>query len=224
VDTPLERIPLFKGFSPGEINLVRNCLIERKFEKGETLFLEGNECQKIFFVRTGRVKIYRTSSSGREQILESLGPGDTCACNPGSATWACASSAEALTPCTVWYLSRRDYIGLVQANSKLAHTLNILFAEKLKRFSCLIEDVSLNDVRKRLMRFLLDMQKTNSINGEAPKALFVPFTREEIAQRIGSARETVARYLHELKRKKLIDIKPHQIIILNRSKLEELVH
>lgn len=220
----VEDLALFKGFTQAELAQIRSCLLEKKFAKGEALFLEGNECQNIFFVRSGRVKMYRTASSGREQILESLGPGDTCACNPGSQQWSCLATAEAVTPCTVWYLSRREYARMVESNSKLAHTLNLLFAEKLKRFSCLIEDVSLHDVRKRLVKFLLDMLE-NGQSGQDSKqnVLQVPFTREEMAQRLGTSRETVARYLHDLKRDRLIDIKSHQIIVLDKMKLEGLV-
>ena len=108
---------------------------------------------------------------------------------------------------------------LVQTNSKLSHSLNRLFAERLCRFSNLIEEVSLNDVRKRLIKFLLDM--LNEAPSQDKKSLLIPFTREEIAQRVGSARETVVRYLHELKRDRLIDIKSHQIIILDKEGLEK---
>jgi CRP/FNR family transcriptional regulator len=224
MDPRVESVPLFNGFSTAEMEGLKKCLREKSFEKGESLFLEGNDCQQIFLIREGRAKLYRTSSSGREQILETLGPGDTCACNPGCAAWSCVSSAEALTPCKVWYLQRKDYVHLVQSNSKLAHTLNLLFAEKLRRFSCLIEEVSLKDVRKRVVKFLLDMLDENESKGEAQKTLFVPFTRQEIAQRIGTSRETVARYLHELKRSKLIDIKSHQIFILQKEKLSQLLN
>lgn len=218
MESRVENLSLFNGFTQAELALIKNCLIEKKFQKGEVLFVEGNECQKIFFVRSGRVKLYRTASSGREQILETLESGDSCACNPGNEQWSCVATAEALTPCTVWYLSRKDYARLVQSNHRLAHTLNILFAEKLKRFSCLIEDVSLSDVRKRLARFLLDM-----VQAKGTHVLEVPFTREEIAQRLGTSRETVARYLHDMKRDGFIDIKAHQIIILNKTRLNELV-
>ena len=224
MDPRIEDLTLFKGFAQSEISQIRSCLVEKKFAKGQALFLEGNECQKVFFVRDGRVKLYRTASSGREQILESLGPGDTCACHPGAEKWSCVATAEAITACTVWYLSRKDYAQLVHANHKLANTLNLLFAEKLKRFSCLIEDVSLHDVRKRLVKFLLDMLNNSEgkKNGQQ-NVLNVPFTREEIAQRLGTSRETVARYLHDLKRDRMIDINAQQIVILNKTKLNDLV-
>lgn len=194
------------------------------------MFHEGAACERVFIVQSGRVKLYRTSSSGREQILEMLGPGETCACNPGSLVWNCSTSAEAVTASTVWFLSRDDYVRMVQTNSKLSHALNQLFADRLRCFSSLIEEVSLKDVKKRLIKFLLDMlaeraakAKKTSSGGKKEETLYVPFTREEIAQRIGTARETVARNLYQLKRAKLIDIKPYQIIIRNKEGLEKLL-
>lgn len=216
----LSQIPLFHGLTESELTAIKTCLREKSYEKGEALFREGALCERVFIVREGRVKLYRIASTGREQILEVLGPGDTCACNPGSRTWSCLATAQAVTPSTVWFLSRDDYVRMVENNSKLAHTLNRLFAEKLRCFGTLIEEVSLKDVKKRLVKFLLDMQAQKKGVGDV---LFIPFTREEIAQRIGAARETVARHLHALKRKKLIDIKPYQIVIRNKEGLETLL-
>lgn len=218
----IKAAPLFQGLSESELKTIEACLKEKTFEKGDLLFREGECCERVFIVRSGRVKLYRIASSGREQTLETLEPGDTCACNPGSSTWSCSATAEALTPCTAWFLSRSDYIRMVQTNSKVSHTLNKLFAERLRNFSTLIEEVSLKDVRKRLVKFLLDMFEKNS-QTEKEGVLFIPFTREEIAQRLGAARETVARHLSELKEAKFIDIKPKQIIIRNKAGLEKLL-
>jgi CRP/FNR family transcriptional regulator len=216
----LKKAPLFKELSEAELNSIKPCLKEKSFDKGEILFHEGECCERIFVVQSGRIKLFRTASSGREQVLESLGPGDTCACNPGSMTWQCLTTAQAETPCSVWFMSRNDYVKMVQANAKLPHILNRLFAERLRSFSGLIEEVSLKDVKKRLVKFLLDMLAEKRGAGNV---LYIPLTREEIAQRIGAARETVARNLHGLKRAKLIEIKPAEIIILNKQGLEKLL-
>ena len=223
LSSDLKNIPLFQGFSEGELNSIRSCLREKAFEKGELLFREGECCQRVFIVYSGRVKLYRTSSSGREQTLETLGPGDTCACNPGSSTWSCSTTAQAVTPVQAWFLSREDYIRMVNSNAKISHTLNQLFAKRLQNFSSLIEEVSLKDAKKRLIKFLLDMLDATPHRRGEENLLSLSFTREEIAQRLGTARETVARYLSELKREKLIDIKPKQIVILNKQGLEGLL-
>lgn len=119
---------------------------------------------------------------------------------------------------------------MVRTNAKLSHSLNQLFAERIQSFSNLIEEVSLKDVKKRLIRFLLQMleekgskKKTRSSSGKTEETLFIPFTREEIAQRLGAARETVARQLHQLKRSKLIEIKPYEIVIRSKAGLEKLL-
>lgn len=220
---PIEKIPLFHGLSRTELDEIKSCLRENSYDKGETLFREASPCERVFIIREGRVKLYRIASSGREQILEVLGPGETCACNPGSPAWSCLATAEAATPCRVWFLSRNDYVRMVQTNSKLAHTLNLIFAERLRSFGTLIEEVALKGVEKRLVKFLLDMLAERPSSSRTAKAIYIPFTREEIAQRIGAARETVVRHLYQLKRAKLIDIKPYQIVIRNKEGLEKLL-
>ncbi len=217
------KIPLFEGLSKSELEAIKTCLHEKRYQKGEIILLEGNSCERIFIVESGRVKMIRTSPSGREQILETLYPGDTCACNPGCQQWACCNTAEAMTSCKVWFLSKRDYVELVQANPKTARALNHIFAQRLACFSSLIEEISLKDTKKRLIKFILDMLNEQKAKLSAKGVLQIPFTRQEIAQRIGTARETVARHLYELKRNKLIDIKPKQIAVLDEQNLRKLI-
>jgi CRP/FNR family transcriptional regulator len=79
--------------------------------------------------------------------------------------------------------------------------------------------VSLKDSKKRLVRFLLEMLTENKDRN----SIILPFTREELAQRLGTTRETAVRQLYQLKDKKLIDIKSHQILILDKAGLEKLL-
>ncbi len=219
----IKDVPFFHDLSPAELSLIQDCLIEKIFDKGEIIHSEGTDCTRLFFVQSGRIKIYRTASSGREQILEMLNPGDTCACNPGNAAWYCTSTAEAVVPSKVWFLSRENYIKMVQKNSTLMQALNQLFAKRLQCFSNIIEEVSLKDSKKRLIKFLLDMLDERKKVPTNQNTLYITSTREEISQRLGTARETVARHISDLKRKKLIDVKPYQIIIRDKSGLEKLL-
>lgn len=214
-------IPLFRGLSTEELETLAQCLKEKSFAKGETLFLEGAGCDRIFFVQTGRVKVYRVGASGKEQTLQTLGPGDTCACNPGSTEWTCSSTAVAATDSVVWYLSKEKYVRLVQANDRVARTLNRILADRLQCLGALVEDIALKTSDKRLVKFLLDLHESNT--DPKKSVLSLPFTREELAQRIGTARETVARQLYSLKRKKLIDIRSHQVVILDLDGLRRLL-
>ena len=171
---------------------------------------------------SGQVKIFRSSSLGKEQILEVLNPGDTCACNPGTENWSCSSSAQALTPCRVWFLSRREYTQLVKTNHKLSHHLSRIFAERLCRFCSLIEDISVDDPDKKLAKFILDMCESQTSTSTEDGYLCLLFTHEDISQRLGLVRETVTRHLSKLKRLHLIDTKPSRILVLNKAGLQKI--
>ena len=93
----------------------------------------------------------------------------------------------------------------------------------MKCFSLLIEEVALKDTKKRLVKFLLDISQDQRSKGIDPNKLSIPFTREEIAQRLGMTRETVARNLSQLKSSKIIEFQPKQIIIRKLSDLEKLL-
>lgn len=219
----LKDVPLFHGLSSDQLEMIKKCLHEKSFKKGDALFSEGSGCERVFIVKSGRVKVFRTAANGREQILEILDPGDTCACNPGNVVWFCSSSGQAMDETTVWYLSRTDYIKMVEENSQVSHTLNEVFAARIQCFASLIEEVSLKDVRKRLIKFLLDMLADKHKDKAVNDILFISYTREEIAQRLGTSRETIARYLTQLKDAHLIEMKPYQIIIKDKAGLEALL-
>ncbi len=213
-------IPFFKGFSQTELKTLSKCLKEQSFKKGQLLASQGDTCSKIFFVKSGRVNIHRSSASGREQILEALEPGSTCACHVGSPNWQCMTSAEAATDCEVWFFSREVFEKLVRTDSKISQALNTNFAERFKSLCGLLEEVSLKDTKKRLVKFLLDLSAKSN-----PPSLVIelPFTREEIAEKIGTARETVTRHLNELQRKKYLLLESKRIHIRDLSGLKNLL-
>ncbi|MBI3291800.1 MAG: Crp/Fnr family transcriptional regulator [Elusimicrobia bacterium] len=219
----LSNIRLFEGLSDAELEEIRPLLVEKRVQKGERLFEEGAMCEQIFVIVAGKVKLTRFGDSGREQILELLGPGDSCACHPGVGNWCCSASAEAVSETALLLLRRQDYIRLVQNNSKLSLTLSKIFARRLQAVNALVEQVSLKDVKKRLVTLLLTLARERGI--PIPRGVLIPtdFTREELAARIGTSRETVVRYLYELKKAKLIDLKSRrQITILDPAALERL--
>ena len=221
--TDLKNVSLFQNHSLKELELLKKVLKEKKFRKGEMLFGESQSCENIIIVKSGRVKIFRLSSAGQEQILEVLLPGDTCACNPGNPAWACSSSAQALSDCSVWTLARGHYVQMVKSNSHLMQSLTAIFAKRLCKFCSLIEQVSLDSPQQRVVKFLLDMLNSEECNSVQEFCIYLPFTHEEIASRLGLARETVTRQLAKLKKSKLIQINARQITIRDLKGLKEIL-
>ena len=219
----LEEIPFFREVSEEDLSSIKECLAEKTFAKGELLFVEGNACEATFFVKSGWIKMYRTSASGTVQSLEVLGPGETCTCNPGARNWTCGLTGQALTHCTVWFLAKEDYVRLIHTNSKLSHLLNRVFAERLQQASSSIAELSSEDSKKRLAHLLLELLAKSGRKDSAKGVISIPLTREELAEMIGTSRETVVRQLYELKRQKLIDIQSRKIVILDRQGLKKLL-
>ena len=219
----LKDAPLFRDLSKAEFAEITNIVVEKSFKKNAFLFQEGACCKNIFVVREGLVKLMGMSVSGREFVLETLGPGDTCACHINEAPTFCSGSAEAVTDCRVWFMPREDYLQLAQTHAGVMRALNRHFSEKLRRARQALKNMSLLNAKSRLASYLLDRLPLASSKKQKITDLLVPSTREEIAQELGMARETVTRQLYLLKRAKLIDVQPHHIIILDQEGLQKLL-
>lgn len=218
----LNDIPLLRNLPKKQLDKLKELVREKSFKKGDILSYEGNMCGRILLVRSGRIKISRTALNGREQILEVLGPGNTCACNTGESIWQCSSSAQAMTNCSVWILPRKYFAQFVDSNSQLSRALNQHFAERLRKLSSLIHDVALDAPQSRLAKFLVNMHNSNESAKHEDGTVYLKFTHEEISQRLGLVRETITRHLQQLKRRKLIDIKARRIVILDEPGLKKL--
>ncbi len=214
----LKDVALFKDLSSEALARMKSHLKEKVFEKNDMIFFAKDHCHQILIVQSGQVKIFLNSSSGKEQILQILEPGESCVCNPGEPCWHCSSCAQALTDCRVWFLQKEYYIKLIRSNLKLMHRLNGILAKRLSWFKFLIEEISLDNSEKRLIKFILE-KLNDQAQDEDP---FISATHEELAQWMGLTRETVTRQLNKLKRLQLIEMRPHQIFVLDREKLEKM--
>lgn len=211
----VEDFPLFSDLTDEESAMIQTHWKERHYKKGQSLFIKGRPCMQTFFVRSGQVKLTLLSSTGKEQIIETLGPGDNCACHPPGSSgengcWSCSVHGEALTDCHVYSISTDSLVRLFEKIPSLQQRLNAQLADKLRSYTDLIEDISLRPSFQRVAHYLVN----NSVT----------FSQEELSRRLGIARETASRHLNRLKRMKLIDIKPQEIVVLDKRGLEVLVH
>lgn len=218
----LSDVKLFKALSKSELVALNKFLIEKNFAKGEVVFSAGDECKHILIVRSGRVKLSRISAVGKEQILEILEEGHTCACNP-TAKWKCASTMQALTDCAVWFLPSSQYERLLKTNHKLLEGLTNVFTDRLCHFCSLVEDISITQPDKRLIKFILDVYEEHSKPCADGNGRYIAVTHEEISLRLALVRETITRHLNKLKRLDLIDLKPQQIIVLDEGRLRQIL-
>ena len=210
---PLSRIPLFASLSEATLARLAAVAVRRTYAPDEIILLEGAPCTSAYFIESGHVYVYRLATSGREQVLAKLGPGQAFnTVPPFEEKGVNAASVRALTPVTLYSLDADDFRRFVRTHADLAFAVLQDFAARLAHLTDLVEDLSLRSVRGRLARFLLERAEEGEVERE--------WTQDEIAARLGTVRDVVGRNLRALADAGLIDIRRQRIVLLDREGLE----
>jgi CRP/FNR family transcriptional regulator len=211
--------PLFAGLPADQHRALAGIAIERSFDKGETIFLEGGEAVGFYIVVSGRVKIYKLSMEGKEQILQVFGPGEPFAEAVVFAGQRFPAHAEALDAMTALFFPRREFIDLVTRHSSLALNLLAELSRRLHRFANLIEELSLKEVPGRLAAHLLYLSERQGDSDD----LILELPKGQLAALLGTIPETLSRIIARMVREGLIESRDtRQVRILDRASLEEL--
>jgi CRP/FNR family transcriptional regulator len=213
----LRRVPYFAQLPDAVLGALAAACIERRYDRGQVIFLEGEPCAGLHIVSAGEVKIIKLSPQGREQILHQIGPGDTfndVAVLDGGQNPA---SAAAVTNASLWVITRAEMQRLAQAHPALAWALIESIARRARHLVSMVEDLSLRSVKSRLARLLLAEADRAVSGGHLDRSQMV--TQAEMAARLGTVREMIGRALRELADDGLIEFDRHRIVIVNRDEL-----
>lgn len=213
----LRRVPYFCSLSRETLAALAAAAVERRYDRGQIIFLEDEPCAGLQIVAAGEIKIFKLSTQGREQILHRAGPGETfndVAALDGGPNPA---SAAALTDASVYVISRPDIQRLAQAHPALAWALIESIAKRTRHLVTMIEDLSLRSVKERLARLLLAEAARIPAAGAINRSQMV--TQAEMAARLGTVREMIGRALRDLADAGLIEFDRHRIVIVDRQGL-----
>ena len=213
----LRRVPYFARLPDAVLVALAASCVERRFDRGQVIFLEGEPCAGLYIVSAGEVKIFKVSPQGREQVLHQMGPGGTfneVAVLDGGPNPA---SVAALTEVSVWVIMREEMQRLAETYPSLAWALIESLANRARHLVAMVEDLSLRSVKSRLARLLLSEADRGAKAGELDRSQMV--TQAEMAARLGTVREMIGRALRELADDGLIDFDRHRIVIVDREGL-----
>ena len=208
----LKRIPYFDGLSDRELAPIQSLFFEKTAERGEMLMLEGDRAEELYFVASGVVKILKTSSDGREQILSIARPGESFNDVPIFDGGLAPASAQAMGPIVLYGIRKTDLESTLAKFPQLARNVSRVLASRVRHLVSLVEDLSFKQVISRVAKILLE----NSGDGTGPKT---QLTQQEMAAIAGTAREVVGRSLKALEEKGAITLERHRIIIKDRGAL-----
>jgi CRP/FNR family transcriptional regulator len=211
----LSGIALFATLSESELHGLAERAVERKFAVDEMLFWEGEPCTGIFLIVQGTVKIFRTSTSGREVMLSIESAPATVAELPLFDGGPYPASVRAVEPVVALFINKNDFQQFCRQNPDVALKVLAVVGSRLRHLVGLVESMTFGSVTQRLARMLLEGSKA------AGSDIFdLPATHQELASRLGTVREVVSRNLGRFRAQGLISIREREVQILNRAGLQ----
>jgi CRP/FNR family transcriptional regulator, cyclic AMP receptor protein len=217
----LTRVPIFNGLAEHELNFISQRSVMRQYGAGEQIFGEGEPCQGLYVVETGRVKIFKTSAGGREQVLSIDGPGSSVAELPVFDGGNYPASASAVTDSAMVFVSRQDFQSLCMEYPTVALKVLKVVGGRLRRLVGIIEELSFTTVKHRLAALLLNMAKEAGHKSGKSVEFTLPATNQDLAAMIGTVRELVSRNLSRLQAEGIVSIDGRTVRIDDVAKLEQ---
>lgn len=217
----LKSLTLFSELSEASLEAVADWTSERHYSRGAMVFRRGEICHGLYIVLEGRVKIYRSSPDGREQVLHVEGPGEPLAEIPLFDGGPYPASARTLEESRLLFLPIDAFQSLYRQNPEIAEAVIHDLGRRLRALVSLVHRVSLKDVGARVATALIEYAE--SAGAYRDGAVFLlPRTQEELAAELATTRESVARTLGKLRRAGIIVQDGPHIRILDTTRLSAM--
>lgn len=209
----LRKTQLFATLTDREMHTLSARVSKKHFDRGEVLFSEGDACHGLFVVATGRIRIFKLSPSGREQILAVEGPGSSFAELPVFDGGVYPASASALEDAEVLFISRKDFQNYCREHPEVALKVLAVVGARLRRLVGIIEDLSFTTVRQRLISLLLRRAQESGTATKEGIRVALQATHQDLAAELGTVRELVSRNLGRLQAEGLVEVDGRTIVV-----------
>lgn len=211
-------LPLFEGLTPKQYNALGAIAVRKYYSRGQNFFAEGDEGVGFYMILSGKVKVFKLSPEGKEQIfhiLEAPEPFGEAAVFAGEHFPA---SAQALTETPVLFFPRQKFVELIGREPALALSMLALLSRRLRKLTVLVESLSLKEVPGRLAAYLLYLKDHN----HSTSVIELDVSKNQLAALLGTIPETLSRILRRMAEEKLIKADARTIAILDQKGLSEL--
>jgi CRP/FNR family transcriptional regulator len=223
----LANIQLWRGLPEDQLDALAKIAIAKTYRKGEVIFEEGDEGRGFFVVKSGRVKVFKLSTDGKEQILHFFGDGEHFAEVPVFDGQCFPASAAAIEKSELLFFPRTAFLALLEQHPTLAIAMLAVSARHLRRMAQIIENLSFKEVPGRLAVYLLYLSDRplggaiGNRNGKSDE-VELDMTKTQLAAFLGTIPETLSRVFAKMSQDGLIAIDGSRIKLLNRERLTVL--
>lgn len=212
-------IPLFEGLPRLQLEELAMIVLAQSVKRGQTIFAEGDLGTGFYVLVSGRVKIFKLSPDGKEQILHIMPPAEPFGEVAVFAGERFPAYAEALEDGYTLFFPRATFIELIAKNPSLALNMMAILARRLRKFAMMIEALSLKEVPGRLAAHFLYLSRQQG----GGKSLTLDISKNQLASLMGTIPETLSRILARMAKEGLIKTSGHRLIhILDEAGLQEL--
>jgi len=216
----LRRVPVFADFGTDALARLAMHSVVREVSAGHVLFTAGDPCRGLYVIESGRVRIFRASPDGREQILRTEGPGRAVAELPLFDGGPYPASAITTVPSRLIFVPRADFEALYRANPDVAQAIVRELGKRMRHLVCVAETLAFRDVAARLALYLAEYAERHGSAAAGAMEILLDRTHEELSFELGTARESVSRALKQLREKGIIEpLKRKRIRIPDIEKL-----
>lgn len=214
----LSHTPLFGGLTEAQLAQLGSIAQDKEFKRNQPIFWEGDSGVGFYVVVEGKVKIYKSSSEGKEQILHIYGPGHPFGEVPVFAGNCFPANAMALEKSRLLFFPRQDFIDLISAHPSLALNMLAILSMRLRQFTVQVENLSLKEVPARLAAYLIFLCEEQ----EHPKRVTLPISKGQLASLLGTIPETLSRIFNKMTKQGLIEVNANEITLIDRDGIEDL--
>jgi len=216
----LRQVPLFRDLNLRELAHVHEISVDRVFRKKSIIFTEGSEKEAVFFIQDGLVKAYKTDKEGHEQIVSLLQTGDMFPHTGFFDQTPYPATAETIVDTHVLAIPVRAFEQLILSVPSIAVKLIDVMGAKIRELQLKLQQLTVHDVNRRILSLLLQLaEKLGEAKGSRIH-IELPVTNQELANLIGTSRETVNRLLNQLKKRHILETNRSEMVILDMEALK----
>lgn len=213
---------LFAGLNEEGFKGIDRITSFRTFKKNDALFLEGEKAYGFFFLCQGRVKLFKSSIEGKEQLLHIVYPGETFAEAAIFEGNVYPATAQVMEDSQLLFIEKKGFLALLRRHPEIALRMLGNISKYLHHFIRLVEDLSLKEVSSRVARYFLDTMDREGVKVGDGIEFKLDIARSDLAARLGTVRETLSRTLRRLRDTSVLEVNGKTIRILDKNALRQI--
>ncbi|MGG1399458.1 Crp/Fnr family transcriptional regulator [Bacillus salipaludis] len=221
----LSEFTLFRDLNDYELTKVTDIAFVREWKKNSHVFLQGDPLENVYFIKSGKVKIYKSDISGKEQIVNIMKKGEMFPHVGFFRKGDYPAYAEILEPSTLIAIPILKFESVLIENPELCIKVFRVLGEKIVDLQNRLEEQILNNTYEQIIKLLIRLaQKYGKKLEESTILLKAEFTNKDLANMIGTTRETISRTLTKMKKEELIEVDDEGNMMLDIDNLMEEIH